>query len=193
MKKIAAEMREYHGLSSKIDKWADALDALAAQSQEPVSSGWRLVPQRFVGHVLALEHNWTKLTPIPPEFCCGPDSEHWFKEAYRRCGKDLSAAKEMLDAGPQPSPPQTAVPEEFERALKEARDLADQHWQPGKYKDEAFAKLARLYALASAAPQPVTVSREGLLEAFMIYADPKMVRVTYNVEKLRALGIEVKE
>lgn len=67
-----------------------------------VPDGFRLVPQQFVYHVLALEHNWTKLVPIPPEFCCGPDAEYWFKEAYRRCGKDLTNAKEMLAAAPSP-------------------------------------------------------------------------------------------
>lgn len=77
------------------------LYALAAAPAAKVPDGMRLVPQQFVSHVLALEHNWTKLIPTPPEFCTGSDSEHWFKEAYRRCGLDLSNAKAMLNAAPE--------------------------------------------------------------------------------------------
>lgn len=76
---------------------------------------------------------------------------HRREDAEKQVAPNLIVAIHPLYAVPQPAPPQPVVPEEFEKALKEARDLADQHWQPGKYKDEAFAKLARLYALAAGA------------------------------------------
>lgn len=38
------------------------------------------------------------------------------------------------------------------KLLKEARDLAEQHWQPGRCKDEAFARVLAAYDAAS---QPV--------------------------------------
>ena len=48
-----------------------------------------------------------------------------------------------------------------------------------------------LAAWLARAAQPVRVSRETLLDAFNIYDGPVELHVTYNVERLRALGIEV--
>lgn len=59
----------------------------------------------------------------------------------------------------------------------------------GSWRDADKRTWKPLYA----APQSMTVSRDALMDAFSIYADPQTVRVMYSVEKLRALGIELRD
>jgi hypothetical protein len=73
-----------------------ALDATPAP-QEP--AGWRLVPLQFIQGVCALAHNYS-FTAIPPDYYRGVEGDA-FKDAYRRCGRELAKVRAMLTAAPQ--------------------------------------------------------------------------------------------
>jgi hypothetical protein len=65
--------------------------------QEP--AGWRLVPLPFIQGVCALAHNYS-FTAIPPDYYRGVEGDA-FKDAYRRCGRELAKVRAMLTAAPQ--------------------------------------------------------------------------------------------
>lgn len=159
LKKLAAEIRAFASSDIRryheaLGRFADALDALAAQSQAQ--------KRQRAGTVAHFEGNGPSVTGV-------------------------------IWIGEKPEPGVAVY-------------LAPPQSEPIGYIDELGAVVVKRmgkreldlcrhcsHTLIYAAPQRMTVSREALLEAFMIYADPQMVRVTYSVEKLRALGIEVKE
>jgi hypothetical protein len=60
----------------------------------------RMVPLAFLQGVLTLAHNYS-LAAIPPDYYSGMAADA-FKDAYRRCGKDLAALRAMLAASPTP-------------------------------------------------------------------------------------------
>jgi hypothetical protein len=66
-------------------------------SQEP--AGWRLVPLPFIQGVCALAHKYS-FTAIPPDYYRGVEGDA-FKDAYRRCGRELAKVRAMLTAAPQ--------------------------------------------------------------------------------------------
>jgi hypothetical protein len=65
--------------------------------QEP--AGWRLVPLPFIQGVCALAHKYS-FTAIPPDYYRGVEGDA-FKDAYRRCGRELAKVRAMLTAAPQ--------------------------------------------------------------------------------------------
>jgi hypothetical protein len=68
-----------------------------AAPQEP--AGWRLVPLQFIQGVCDLAHNYS-FTAIPPDYYRGVEGDA-FKDAYRRCGRELAKVRAMLTAAPQ--------------------------------------------------------------------------------------------
>jgi hypothetical protein len=112
--------------------------------QEP--AGWRLVPLPFIQGVCDLAHNYS-FTAIPPDYYRGVEGDA-FKDAYRRCGRELAKVRAMLTAAPQ-------EPAEPAYTLSEADHEFDLWWfQVGQNLDWAvsiydIAKQAYVLALTS--------------------------------------------
>jgi hypothetical protein len=107
--------------------------------QEP--AGWRLVPLPFIQGVCALAHNYS-FTAIPPDYYRGVEGDA-FKDAYRRCGRELAKVRAMLTAAPQ----EPAEPVAYPAVVADAQDARRYRWLK-KYAPDTLCQIAWRWAAA---------------------------------------------
>lgn len=78
--------------------------ALESRLTELLGEKWQApegmvnVPLKFVQMFHTLAHNY-QLNAVPPDYYHGVEGDA-FKDAYRRCGRDLAALRSLLPKGP---------------------------------------------------------------------------------------------
>lgn len=182
LKKIAADPeRKFYTAKEIIDaiaKW-DAIIGLwlpnLLKSHRPTMRDLRNFITDVSWHLADTLDALAAQEPAIVAACCGRT------ECGGECGNEWR--------GMQPAPPQPAVSEEFEHALSVygAERYADgaHDCDYNESTEKARAEVLRLYALALAAPQRPTVSREVLVAAYAELFNND------DPSALRALGIEV--